>query len=199
MIRCFCNFDELNTKDMKKSFLFSLTCIVCLTVAQLDSFAQYEKGDIILNPGLGLGYWYGGGSGFAVGFCINAEFSITDDIAVGPYFAYTHKNYNYGSVINGDYNYNFIDIGARGSYHFARLLNVNNDKFDPYAGAFIGFVSSSGNADPIYNGYYTSYGSRVQAGVFAGARYYFSDKFAAFGEVGAGLHPVFIGVTFKLK
>ena len=32
--------------------------------------------------------------------------------------------------------YTFIDFGARGTYHFATLLKVKNEKFDPYAGVF---------------------------------------------------------------
>lgn len=186
---------------MKKSYILGLALVIGLSIAQNDSFAQYKKGDIILNPGLGLGYWYGGGgygSGFAAGFSINAEFScILDEIAIGPYLAFTRRTYDLGA---DNFNYTFIDIGARGSYHFAKLLKVNNDKFDPYAGAFVGFVASSNNYDD-YNGYNYSYGygSRLQGGVFAGARYYFSDRFGAFGEVGVGMHPIFVGLTFKLK
>ena len=46
-----------------------------------------------------------------------------------------------------DYAYTFVDFGARGSYHFGKLLKVNTDQFDPYAGAFLGFVSSSYSSD----------------------------------------------------
>jgi hypothetical protein len=155
----------------------------------------FEKGDIILNPGLGLGYWYAG-SGFAVGFAINAEFSITDDIAIGPYFAFTHWNYSYAGY-SSDISYNFIDVGGRASYHFARLFKLNEERFDPYAGAFLGFVASTNNYDDgIYD---DAYGGTVRGGLYAGARWFFSDKFAAFGELGVGLYPIVLGVTFKLK
>ncbi len=182
-----------------KSTILTVLCLAFLLLAHEDSFAQndYNKGTVVINPGLGLGYWYGGSGGFAVGFTVNAEFSITEEIAVGPYFAFTSKSYNYNGGIGGDYSYTYVDFGARGSYHFAKLLQVNNDKFDPYAGAFIGYVSASGNADPIYGGYYGSYSSGLRGGIFAGARWFFSDKFAAFGEVGVGLYPIVLGVTFK--
>ncbi|HMG88546.1 MAG TPA: hypothetical protein VK589_00750 [Chryseolinea sp.] len=181
---------------MKKNYILSLVCVVGFALSGTNAFAQYQKGDILLNPGMGLGYWYAG-SGFAVGFTINAEFSITDDIAIGPYFAFTHWNYSYNFAGYDDISYNFIDFGARGSYHFARLLKVKNEKFDPYAGAFLGFVASTNNFDD--NGYNDPYDGAVRGGLYAGARYYFSDKFGVFGEVGVGLYPVVLGVTFKLK
>jgi hypothetical protein len=180
--------------NMKKSYILSLVCLICLTLAQVDSSAQeFEKGSIVINPGLGLGYYYGGG--FAVGFAVNAEFSITDEIAVGPYIAFTRWDYAYGAGY--DYAYTFIDFGARGSYHFAKLLKVNNEQFDPYAGAFLGFVSSSYSSD-FSNGD-DPYDGGVRGGVYAGARWFFTPMFAAFGEVGVGLYPILIGVTFKLK
>ena len=180
---------------MKKSYILSLIFVMCLLFAHVDSFSQeFEKGDITISPGLGLGYYYGG-SGFAVGFAANAEFSITDDIAIGPYFAFTRWDYGYGA---GNYSYTFIDFGARGSYHFGKLLKVNTDQFDPYAGAFLGFVNSSYSSD-YGNAYDDPYNGGVRGGIYAGARWFFSDKFGAFGEVGVGLYPILIGVTFKLK
>lgn len=180
---------------MKKSYILSLVCAMGLCLAQVDSFAQYKTGDVILNPGVGLGYWYGGGgyAGFAAGFSINAEFScILDDIAIGPYLAITRRSYDYGT----NYNFTFIDFGARGTYHFGTLLKVNTDQFDPYAGVFLGFVAVNDDYD---GNTYSSYGGRLQGGIYGGARYYFTDKFGVFGEVGVGLYPIFLGVTFKLK
>jgi hypothetical protein len=180
---------------MKKSYILSLFCAMCVMFAHVDSFGQeFQKGDIIVSPGLGLGYYYGGG--FAAGLYVNAEFSITDEIAVGPYFAFTKWNNNIG--LGYDYNYTFIDFGARGSYHFGKLLKVNTDQFDPYAGAFLGFVSSSYNSD-FGNDYDDPYDGGVRAGIYAGARWFFTEKFGAFGEVGVGLYPIVLGVTFKLK
>lgn len=182
---------------MKKSYILGLVCFIGLSMGQINSFAQYKVGDIILNPGVGLGYYYGTGSyaSFAAGFSVNAEFScILDDIAIGPYLAVTRRSYDY---VGYDYDYTFIDFGARGTYHFGRLLKVNNDQFDPYAGVFLGFVATSDNYDG--NNAYSAYDGRLQGGVYAGARYYFSDKFGVFGEVGVGMYPIFLGVTFKLK
>ncbi|MBL7859277.1 MAG: hypothetical protein JNM57_16410 [Cyclobacteriaceae bacterium] len=170
----------------------SALLLVFLSLIQFDAAAQVQKGNVLINAGLGFGYYYAGG----VSLTANAEFSITDEIAVGPYLAYTRWDYGYFGY---DYHYNFIDFGARGTYHFAKLLKVKNDKFDPYAGVFLGFVSSSYTYDGgSGNNYSDSYDGGVRSGIYAGARYYFSDKFAGFGELGIGLSPLVLGVTFKL-
>src|SRR5688572_15777256 len=184
--------------NMKKNYILSLACVIAMALSGTNAVAQYKIGDVILNPGVGLGYWYGSGgyADFAAGIAVNAEFScILDDIAIGPYLAFTRRSYTY-SGYNDDYT--FIDFGARGTYHFATLLKVKNENFDPYAGVFLGFVAASNDYDGT--GGNDVYDNRVQGGIYAGARYYFSDKFGVFGEVGlGGMYPVFLGLTFKLK
>lgn len=185
---------------MKNKSTFILACLAIVLCSSYQAIGQskFEKGSIIINPGIGLGYWYGG-SGFAAGFSANVEFScILDDIAIGPYFAITRRSYDY-AVGNDDYTYTFIDFGARGTYHFGRLLKVKNENFDPYAGVFVGFVATSDNADDIYGDYYNDYGGRAQGGIYAGARYFFNETFGVFGEVGVGMYPIFGGVTIKIK
>ena len=183
--------------NMKKNYILSLACVIGLALSGTNAYAQYKIGDVILNPGVGLGYWYGSGgyADFAAGIGVNAEFScILDDIAIGPYLAFTRRSYNDGAYSD---DYTFIDFGARGSYHFATLLKVKNENFDPYAGVFLGFVTTSHDYDGPG---YSSYDNRLQGGLYAGARWYFSDKFGAFGEVGlGGMYPLFLGLTFKLK
>lgn len=156
--------------------------------------AELDKGNLLLNGGIGFGYYYAGG----VSINLNAEYSITPEIGVGGYFAYTHWENDWGYLGNGyDISYNFIDIGVRGSYHFAKLFGVNNPNFDPYAGAFLGFVTSSNNYDGPYD-YDDDYDGGLRTGIHAGARYYFAPNFAGYGELGIGLSPLVLGVTLKL-
>jgi hypothetical protein len=179
----------------KQTLIVALGAMLFLSLAGFHASAQQgEKGNLILNAGIGLGYYYAGG----VSLNLNGEYYVTDQISVGGYFAYTRWDYDYG-FSQYDYSYNFIDIGARGSYHFAKLFKVNNKKFDPYAGAFLGFVSSSYSYDgPGGASYNDPYDGGVRTGIFAGARYYFSNNFAGYGELGVGLSPIVLGVTFKL-
>lgn len=174
---------------MKKIYLVvSFVLLLSLTTSYAQQYDRYHKGDFMLSGGIGAGYYYAGGATLS----INGEYSVTDEIGVGGYFGYTHWNYGY---IFGDYKYNFIDIGARASYHFGKLLKVRNDKFDPYAGAFLGFVSSSYTGP---NGAYRdAYDGGLRTGIHVGARYFFTENFAGFGEIGAGFVPILIGVSYK--
>lgn len=173
----------------KRCLLLALVLVVLGSV-QVQA-QQVQKGDLLVNAGLGFGYYYAGG----VSLNVNGEYSVTDEIGVGPYLAYTTWRHNY---VGYRYNYSFIDVGVRGSYHLADVFGVNDNKFDPYAGAFIGFVTSSYNYDGPRNPYYDDrYDGGVRAGIHLGGRYYFADNFAAYGELGIGLSPLVLGVTFK--
>lgn len=184
---------------MKKSYLIIvLIAVLLLPATQFTASAQgIEKRNILINAGLGFGYFYTGtySRGLPVGIGANMEYSITDEIGVGGYLAYTRGSYNdyyYYQGVGDKYYYSSVDFGVRGSYHFAKLLRVNNKKFDPYAGVLLGFASRNSDYD-----YYAGAHS-VRSGIFAGARYFFSNNFGAYGEAGYGIHPITIGLTFRL-
>ncbi|HEY9008681.1 outer membrane beta-barrel protein [Ohtaekwangia sp.] len=182
---------------MKRHIRFvAVAAFLLLSFSQFSASAQVKKGDFLLSPNLGFGYYYAG-SGASVTIGVNGEYAFTDEISGGGYLAYTHWKYGYRYGNNKyDYSYNFVDFGARASYHFAKLLRVSNKKFDPYAGAFIGFVTSSYSGDNgvVYN---DAYGSELRSGIYAGARYFFQPNIGVFGEVSIGLTPISGGVTFK--
>lgn len=183
-------------KDMR--FLAVVTLLLISFSSYNASAQEIEKGQFLLSPFLGLGYYYAG-SGFAATIGVNGEYAFTDEISGGGYLAYTRWSHDYGySGNNYDYSYNFIDFGVRASYHFAKLLRVSNDKFDPYAGAFLGYVASSNDYDGPAAGYDDdAYGSDVRPGIYAGARYFFQPNIGVFGEVSIGLTPISGGVTFR--
>jgi hypothetical protein len=175
-----------------KKIITSLLIAAGIFLIGHDSTAQvqYEKGDVLINAGLGFGYFYAGG----VPFIASAEFAINDAISIGPYIGFTSYRYKY---FGGRYTYTFIDVGARGSYHFSKHINMNTDKLDLYGGVMLGYTASSFSGDNN-NGFNDPYGSRLSAGLFAGARWYFSEAFAVNGELGYGIAPLLLGVTFKL-
>jgi hypothetical protein len=167
------------------------------TITLLVSFAskaQYQKGDFLLNAGIGLGYYYAGG----VPLIVSGEYAFTDKLTIGPYLGYTSWN---NSVFAASYKfrYTFIDFGVRGAYHFSELFGITNEKLDIYGGAFLGYVVSSYtyNGSSSFPTYSDSYGGGVRTGIFAGARYYFAEKVAGYGELGYGISPLSIGLTFK--
>lgn len=167
-------------------------CVVVMVFSATFASAQarYDKGDFLLNAGIGLGYYYAGG----VPLLVSGEWAVSDVITVGPYLGYTSYNYNW---FGGKWRYTFLDIGVRGSYHFSELFEIRNEKVDVYGGAFLGFLVSSFSGDDNF-GYNDPYGGGVRLGIHAGARYFFSEKVAGYGELGYGIAPLAIGFTFKL-
>ncbi len=184
---------------MKKVLLFFV--VVILSLPQL--LAQdptFEKGDKVLNLGIGFGSaWYTG-----VGFksqippvSASFEIGIVDNIlekgviGVGGYFGYSSYKYNYGSNDYG-WKYTNLFIGARGNFHYP-LAN----KLDTYVGLTIGVNVVSEKAFGGYTG--TSFGSYggLRTAEFIGARYYFSDSFAAMLELGYGVSYLNLGIALK--
>ena len=176
---------------MKK--LVSVFCLTLLlfTARTASAQAEIDKGNVLLNAGLGLGYYYGGGG---TSFTSSAEWAINNFISIGPYIGFATSSYHSAGY---KYSYTFFDIGARGSYHFSQHISNLPEQLDLYGGVGLGYVASSYSSD--YNGSYDdAYPGTVRGSLFGGARWYFSDKFAVNGELGVGYAPIILGVTFKL-
>jgi hypothetical protein len=168
-------------------------CIIAMvfSVTFASGQARYDKGDFLLNAGIGLGYYYAGG----VPLLISGEWAVNDVITVGPYLGYTSYNYNWGG--GNRWRYTFLDIGVRGSYHFSELFEIRDEKVDVYGGAFLGFLVSSYSGDGTGTFDNDPYGGGLRLGIHAGVRYYFSPRVAGYGELGYGIAPLGLGLTFK--
>ncbi len=176
---------------MKKVFTIFCFSLLLMSAREASAQAEIDKGDLLLNAGLGFGYLYAGG----VPISVSAEWAINDAISIGPYAGITTwKNRAWGYR----WSYTFFDFGARGSYHFSKHLNLSTDKLDLYGTVLLGYRVASYNEPDGWAGDNDYTSSSVTGGLAAGARWYFSDKFAANAEVGYGLAPIYIGVTFKL-
>ncbi len=179
-------FQPLNFYNMKKLLTFSFLLAVLL-ITSFKGFSQaYKNGDKLLNLGIGINSYYSTGLPLGASF----EVGITDAISVGGQVDYASGNYGTGLGFTSLY------VGARGSYHFNELLNVTNDKLDIYGGLGLGYRSFSWTDS--YNGSGYSYGNGLAINLFAGGKYYFSDKVAGFVELGStGLSNARIGIAFK--
>ena len=176
---------------MKKN-LIPFLLVGCLVLLSGSAFAQYEKGDKLLNVGIGVNSYYNGGIPFGASF----EVGVTDEISVGGSVDYL--SHNYGNVFGNDWRFTAIYIGARGSYHFNELLNLSNENIDIYGGLTLGYRSFSWSDSGFGTGLSSSYGNGVFLGIYAAGRYYFSEKVGAFLEVGAvGSTNAKLGVAFK--
>jgi hypothetical protein len=184
---------------MKKSVLLLVVAVFAFTqlVAQESTFS---KGDKVLNLGIGLGgRWSGSYMKTSVPpISVSMEFGVVDkvlekgSIGVGPYLAYASHKWEYSG-----YGWKITDIiiGARGSFHYPLV-----DKLDTYTGLLLGYDISSEKeigTTPYGGGLYNSSYGGVSYAWFVGARYYFSDSFAAMAELGVGITYLNIGIALK--
>ena len=182
---------------MKKT-IKSLVAVCMLTaVCAMTSYGQnYQKGDKLLNVGIGLGGGVApsGAKGIPpVG--LSFEVGATDKISVGGYAGYSSaKQTIAGWGGNWEYSYQYILVGARGSYHF----DFGVDKLDPYVGAVLGYNIASAKVTGAPAGTPTASAGGFLWGGHAGARYMFSEKIGAFGELGYGISYLTVGLAFKL-
>lgn len=151
----------------------------------------YEKGDNLLNVGVGLSsYYYGNPLG------ISFEIGVDKDISVGGQFDYNAGNYGDNYYNSSRWRYTATYFGARGSYHFNRILNLNTSKIDLYAGVGLGYQTFRWNDTNYGRGY--DVGSGLFFNYFVGGKYYFNNKIGAFLELGrGGLSSSRIGLSAK--
>lgn len=184
---------------MKKILLSVLLVLFSLShlVAQ---DATFVKGDKVLNLGIGFGGLYSGSyyttsvPPISASFEVGVKDGIIDkgSIGVGGLISYSSHKWEYSGW---GWKYTNIIIGAKGSFHYPLL-----DKLDTYSGVVLGYniatSSEFGNSVPGYD--YNASSGGLSYAWFAGARYYFSEKFAAMAELGVGITYLNVGIAIKL-
>lgn len=153
----------------------------------------FQKGDNLLNIGVGLSsYYYGNPIG------VSYESGISDDFSIGAQFDYNSGRYDDYYGYSYRYRYSAYYLGVRGSYHFNRILHINEKKVDLYAGLGLGYQSFKWNDSYYGSGYGYNYGSGLFVNYFIGGKYYFTDKVGAFIELGyTGLSSSRVGLLVK--
>jgi hypothetical protein len=180
---------------MKK---INILLFVAFSTLSMATYAQtFNKGDKALNIGIGLGsvYGYAGFGSSVPPLSASFEVGITDKVGIGRFgvggiFGYSSYKYN-SAFATSNFSSSHILIGARGLYHF----DFDVEKLDLYAGIMLGYnivsYSDSFGTSGLYGG------SGVVGGIFGGARYMFSEKIGAFGELGYSIAWLNIGLTAK--
>lgn len=159
-----------------------ISVVLILLVSAVAIFAQspIAKGQAQINAGIGLSSWglplYGG-----------VDYGIHEKISVGGEISFR-------SYSTGGYKHSIIGISANGNYHFGELLEVPSE-WDLYGGLNLGFYIW--NSPSEYSG---SQSSSLGLGAQVGARYYFTEKFAANLEFGGGnaFSGGKLGISIKL-
>lgn len=170
---------------------FALAVFVVLGFGVTSANAQSVKGTNFVNLGIGVGTFGFSGTG---GLPITASFEhgFTNEISGGGFASFIKRNFY------DDYSFTYYVIGAKASYHLNQVLNVENPKLDVYGGASLfyrGYKASYKDFDPEYD--YATGGGNIGIGIHAGGRYMFNNNFGGFAELGYGISPLQLGVTFK--
>jgi hypothetical protein len=192
---------------MKKPFikLLIVTTVIFSVGFCTTSQAQlFTPGEKVLNIGLGFGpTWYTGGAytSSVPPISVYLDYGWRDDIGPGTIglggyvgyssykWEYTYPGYSYG------WKYTSVLIGALGTYHLELVEDL-----DTYTGLLLGFRVLSAKETgtvPLVNNYSAS-SSGLAGSWFIGAKYYFSDNFGAFAELGYGIAYFTLGVSLKL-
>ena len=188
-------------KKTTKVLILSLILALSLPLAPMNA-QIFDKGDVVLSFGLGLGAtYYTGGWGYkttvppifvAGDYCLREDLG-PGNLGVGGYLGYSAYKYDYYD--DWGVKYNTLIFGARGTYHFTDLV----DKLDLYGGMMLGAEIVSNKEYGDWEGAnYSANSSGVAFDIFAGARYYFTDSFGVMGELGYGISWLKIGVSLKL-
>ena len=169
---------------MKKSIIATIL-FGFFMLFNLNLNAQtFQEGDAVINGGIGLGttYTWAGGLGIPLG--AGFEYGVTDletgSIGVGGDIGYVSG----GSL-------SILYIGGKGSYHFNDLLEVENENLDLYGGLGIYYRNFS------FSGTGSTFASGLVASFHVGTRYYFTDNFGGYAELGNNWAWLNLGVTYK--
>ena len=193
---------------MKKLFILTLLIGSVAVSAQAQNTVRvgesggglaYNKGDKIFMAGISFGYYgYGLGSGRSVSvppLTAALELGIHENFSVGPYIGYASWGWE-NRVLGYDYRYNFLAVGARGTFHYVPLLNealdlsLDEEKLDFYVTLIVGLEFQRYSGED-FNGVFgdnLNFSNSVgpQFGPVLGFKYKFNDKFGAYFEGGRG-------------
>ncbi|MFC0771604.1 outer membrane beta-barrel protein [Terrimonas alba] len=172
----------------KGKLILSMILVMTAAAATTSANAQSVKGKNYVNAGIGIGTYGLHGTG---GLPITAsyEHGFTDQISAGLYLGYVGRKYA------DDWKYSYRIIGVRGSYHFNELLKITEPKLDVYGGVAVfhrGFTLKYEAGGEKYK----ATDGDISVGIHAAARYMFADNIGAYAEIGYGLSPLQLGVSF---
>jgi hypothetical protein len=189
---------------MKK--LFFVTAIF-LAIATTSFPQVFEKGSQAINLGIGFGNtaYFGGGYSFFPSISASYEYAIvevpmgsdlTGVVSVGGYFGWAGSKYAYDYWDDLSYHYNAVYFAARGNFHF-----IFHDKLDPYAGVWLGgkVLTGTWTGSGEHPDDWNAASGGFAGGVYVGCRYFFSDQWAVYSELGYLISVFNVGVTYKIK
>lgn len=183
---------------MKKIIFTALAIATLSFVSDTISAQSFAKGDNVIGFGFGIGGNYGlttSSQSPAIGIMYEKGMSWEAGpgvIGLGGYLGYKSFKYKY-DVFNTFYQtkWSYTILGIRSAYHYEFT-----DHLDTYAGLMLAYnvVSVS---DTYPGGYAGASASGIDLSLYLGARYYFSNQWAGFAELGYGIATLHLGVAYK--
>ncbi len=188
-----------------KRKLLTIALALAFSIAAWSQESIFQNGDKVVNFGIGFGSTLYSGSFYNSSvppLSASFEMGIQDGIlekgvlGVGGYLGYSAYKWE-NTYLGGAYGWKYSNIilGARGVFHYPLV-----DELDTYTGLLLGvqIISSKETGDFPSGINYNSQSGGLTAAWFAGARYYFSDNFGAFLELGYGISYLTLGVSLQL-
>lgn len=174
------------------------------TFATKASASGFEKGDILISPGVSfgaIGYNYGGGSFLPLS--LSAEYSLNDLFALGAFAGYYSGSYSYSFFgTTSTTKWTSFSFGGKGTLHATGLLNqafsssMDAEKIDLFASLYLGIRSESFSENIVG---VSASGTTFTPGLTIGGRYFFTPNIGAFLELGYGaIGAGTLGVSFRL-
>jgi len=187
-----------------KKFLIPKILVIFLTLFgfSLNASAQtgiFKEGDMAINAGVGIGTYISHETNMNT-FSMTIppitgsfEYCILDQLidgegslGIGGYAGYILFRGKDKFTGGNGFNVGDFVIGPRGLFHYQFI-----DNLDTYAGIMLGYDIVSFSQP---NG---TAGSKFCPAFFVGARYYFTESFGVFSELGYGVSPLQLGFTYK--
>lgn len=186
---------------MKK--ILSIALALCLGIGLADAQeTAFPKGTSAFNLGVGLvsGLYGSGYKNKIPPVTLSYEYCLKDNlfkdkgaIGIGGLVGYTGAKWNY---LGGDYGWKYsnIIIGVRGNLHYSFLK-----KLDTYVSLMLGYnVASAKSYGSWDDSLYKASAGGFRVGFNVGARYYFTNAFGVFAELGYDISYFKVGVSLKL-
>jgi opacity protein-like surface antigen len=133
------------------------------------------------------------------------EYGVAEHIGLGINFAYATNeiSYNYDDIDDNGNDVVYKEVDTRKTYSILARVNFHfgdAEKFDPYLGVGLGYRDAKWtfeSNDP--DGFNADYKTLVKFGfeTTVGVRYFFSDNFGLYGEVGGAKSIVQLGLCGK--
>lgn len=179
---------------MLRKCFFVLVAFASFGVAQAQQI--FSEGTTAINAGVGVG-----SSISNVTFpplSVSLDYSLKDNlingnngaISIGGLVGYVGSGFH---LYNSRYSASHAILGVRGAFHYQFV-----PRLDTYAGAMLSYniVSGRWTNTPVPEVKTTASG--LDFGIYLGARYFISEQWGAFAELGYGIAFLNLGVTYRL-